>query len=116
MKKIIFILIFGVSLIRADCYPSCTGLWTLLLDGSLAAYEGYFKEIKELNGVLEDIYKDIRDNEVASILTEIENKSTILNNIKTLSKDDALTKAEQVFLLDSKKELKGILIDTWSEE
>lgn len=110
MKKIVFIIFFLYSYCFAATWSHAGS------DGFHDAYNGLYDYIEEQNNLIKERYKEIRKNQITNILAELEKKRTLLENLQTLSTNDAVTKTEQVFLIDIKKELKSILIDTWGEE
>lgn len=112
MKKVFLLLIIFITSLFA--WIPCS--WPISRDNFNIDYQEVFNQIKANNQAAKKTYQTMKNNQIKNILTELENKNRILENIKTISKTDALTETEELHLIKIKKELKSLLIDTWGEE
>jgi uncharacterized protein YabN with tetrapyrrole methylase and pyrophosphatase domain len=111
MKKILCLLLIAASFSYASkIYSKATD------DGFNEAIDGVSDKIKELNDEVKDIYSDLNNNQVKAIVDNLETKKVLLKNIQNLSREDDITETNQLHEIELKRELNGLLIDTWSVE
>jgi hypothetical protein len=111
MKKILFLLIISVSFVFPYGFNWSSGV----ADGMdlQGLYDDY---IKNLNDRAKQKYDDLNNNQVKDILDGFEKKKKLLSNMQNLSREDDITETNQLHEIELKRELDGLLIDTWSVE
>lgn len=114
MKKIIFT--FLLILTQAQCAKCIPCSHTHQRDDFGTTYDNFYQHIRDRNKDIQALYEKMKNEEIENILTELDNKNILLNNIQNLSYTDDMSKHEELFLIDTKKKLKAILIDMWGEE
>lgn len=113
MKKILSILLIIANFAFAAKWYSNTGE-----DGYTfqQAIEELNDIIEELNDEVKERYEELNKNQVENILKGFKKKKRLLTNIQNLSREDDILKLNELHEIMIKKELDGLLIDTWSTE
>jgi hypothetical protein len=120
MKKIIFCLIIFSGSLFAPSYccdmpmHSDPVMWDS--HSVTEAIANIVDLLNQRNNKVENIWKSLNDNQVENILKGFKKKKRLLTNIQNLSREDDITEANQLHEIELKRELNGLLIDTWSVE
>jgi hypothetical protein len=121
MKKILFLLTIAISQLFAPyCTPTKHSDPVSKTGGDSYSFTEAIDDIedamKKKNDKVKEIWTKLNDNQTKEILNNFKDKKRILTNMQNLSREDDITETNQLHEIELKRELDGLLIDTWSVE
>jgi hypothetical protein len=111
MKKSLLILVITANWLTS--YDPCSmGAW----DGFPVVISSIKTSLSSQNSNLNGIWMNINNNQARKILEALKTKKELLTDIQTLSREDDIVFSNELYEIELKRELNGILIDVWSLE
>jgi hypothetical protein len=116
MKKWLFSFVMTgfFSTVYAACWYSATNEDSSTFQENMD--DTYNDVIKPNNDEAKEKYESMKENQVQKILEGFKTKNRLLGNIQILSEEDLMLKLHELHEVIKKKELDGVLVDTWSTE
>jgi hypothetical protein len=112
MKKILLLLTIVTGQLFA-IYDPCS---SATLSGLPTALTDIEKSLQEQNQKVLKIWTNLNTNQTRKIQDNLEKKKKLLKNMQNLTREDDITETNQLHEVELKRELDGLLIDTWSVE